>query len=87
MMCNRKEHHVEKIAGNVTLAALSNGRHHLTVYATDTIGNKGEASINFEVATFPLITVVGLVAIGVIISSSGFIIFIRSQEKKRCITT
>jgi N-acetylneuraminic acid mutarotase len=73
---------LEKISGNVTLAALSNGHHRLTVYATDTLGNKGEQTIYFEVATFPFITLVGIIAIGVIVASSGFILFTRSRELK-----
>jgi N-acetylneuraminic acid mutarotase len=73
---------VEKISGNVTLAALSNGQHQLTVYAVDMLGNKSELSVDFEVATFPLITVVGFIAIGVIISSTGVILFMQNRERK-----
>jgi N-acetylneuraminic acid mutarotase len=72
---------IEKISGNVTLAALSNGQHQLTVYAADTLGNKSEQTVNFEVATFPLISVVGFITIGVIISSTGIILFMRSRER------
>ncbi len=31
----------QEIAGNVTLAALTNGSHSLTLYATDQLGNSG----------------------------------------------
>jgi N-acetylneuraminic acid mutarotase len=74
---------IEKISGNVTLAALSNGQHQLTVFAADVLGNQAEQTVDFEVATFPLITVVGIIAIGVIISSTGFILFTRDRDRKR----
>jgi len=70
----------ELIAGNLTLAALSNGAHSLTVYATDEVGNLGEQTVYFEVAQFPFLLLVAAIVIVIIISSSGFIIFKRSKE-------
>jgi hypothetical protein len=70
----------ELIAGNLTLAALSNGAHSLTVYATDEVGNFGEQTVYFEVAQFPFLLLVAAIVIVIIISSSGFIIFKRSKE-------
>jgi len=69
----------EPIAGNVTLAALSNGSHELIVYATDQLGNSGEESIFFEISPFPIISVIATLAIVIIIVSSGFIIFKRNK--------
>ena len=70
----------ELIAGNLTLAALSNGAHRLTVYATDEVGNLGEQTVYFDVAQFPFLLLIAAITIVVIISSSGFIVFKRSKE-------
>ena len=71
---------MEPIAGNLTLAALSNGAHRLTVYATDEVGNLGEQMVYFDVAQFPFLLLVAAITIVVIISSSGFIVLKRSKE-------
>ena len=71
---------MEPIAGNLTLAALSNGAHSLTVYATDEVGNLGEQTVYFDVAQFPFLLLVAAITIVVIISSSGFIVLKRSKE-------
>ena len=70
----------ELIAGNLTLAALSNGGHRLTVYATDEVGNLGEQTVYFEVTQFPFLLVVAIITIAVIILSSGFIAYKRGKE-------
>ncbi len=41
-----------KINGNVTLPALSNGSHRLTLYATDEVGNSAEKTVYFNIAAF-----------------------------------
>jgi len=71
---------MEPIAGNLTLAALSNGAHSVTVYATDEVGNLGEQTVYFDVAQFPFVLLVAAITIVVIISSSGFIVLKRSKE-------
>jgi hypothetical protein len=72
----------ELIGGNLTLAALSNGAHRLTVYATDEVGNLGEQTVYFDVAQFPFLFLVAIITIIVIIFSSGFIVFKRGTEFK-----
>jgi N-acetylneuraminic acid mutarotase len=69
----------EPIAGNVTLAALSNGSYELIVYATDHFGNSGEESVFFEISQFPIISVIATLAIVIIIVSSAFIIIKRNN--------
>jgi len=47
------------ITGNTTLSDLSDGSHHLIVYANDTFGNMGQSTVNFAVDTLlPIVTVV-----------------------------
>ena len=71
---------MEPIAGNLTLAALSNGAHRITVYATDEVGNLGEQTVYFDVGQFPFLLVIAAITIIVIISSSGFIVLKRGKE-------
>ena len=67
------------IIGNVTLPALSNGSHRLTVYATDKVGNTGSKTVYFNIAPFPTITVVGVAATITIVAASGYILFERRK--------
>lgn len=71
----------QAIAGNVTLAALSNGPHRVTVYATDEVGNSGKQTVYFNVAPFPLVTAVAILAIAIIAGSTGFIFYKRKKER------
>jgi N-acetylneuraminic acid mutarotase len=63
------------IIGNVTLPALSDGSHHVTVYATDLIGNSGSAVVYFNITSFPFITVAATVAIATIALAAGFLFY------------
>ena len=77
------------ILGNVTLPALSNGSHRLTVYATDEVGNTGSKTVYFNVAPFPTITVVGVAASITIALAAGYLLFERRKpvtKKKKSIT-
>jgi N-acetylneuraminic acid mutarotase len=67
------------IIGNVTLPALSNGSHRLTVYATDEIGNSGSKTVYFNIAPFPTITVVGAAATITIVLAAGYLLFERRK--------
>jgi hypothetical protein len=80
------------VTGNVTLSELSNGLHHITVYANDTFGNMATSkTISFTTATaveepepFPIVTVAVAaititVAIG--ISLAGYLNKKRRKQK------
>jgi len=63
------------IIGNVTLPALTDGSHRLTVYATDEVGNADSTTVYFSIASFPFLTVVAIAAIGIIVSASGYLFY------------
>jgi N-acetylneuraminic acid mutarotase len=63
------------IVGNVTLPALSNGAHRLTLYAADALGNLTEKSVFFDVSPFPIVAIVALVAIIIIVLASGYLLY------------
>jgi N-acetylneuraminic acid mutarotase len=63
------------IIGNVTLPALSNGAHRLTLYATDNLGNLAEKTVFFNVSPFPVVTIVAVVAIVIIALSSSYLLY------------
>jgi hypothetical protein len=62
------------VVGNVTIPALMDGPHTLTVFATDLMGNSGSATVHFRVAIFPTITVVASIATVIIIVAVGYIV-------------
>ena len=75
------------IIGNVTLAALTDGSHRLTIYATDEVGNADSTTVYFSIASFPFVTVVAAVAIIIIVSASGYLFYKhrktgKSEEKE-----
>jgi hypothetical protein len=73
------------IIGNVTLPALSNGSHRLTVWATDEYGNTGSKTVYFNIAPFPTLTVVGVAASITIVLAGGYLLIPRKKsvnEKK-----
>ncbi|MDD3792125.1 MAG: kelch repeat-containing protein [Candidatus Bathyarchaeota archaeon] len=65
------------IVGNVTLVALSNGAHRLTIYAIDELGNTSNETIYFLIATFPILAVIAAVVIIIIMVAIGYILFKR----------
>jgi N-acetylneuraminic acid mutarotase len=69
------------IIGNVTLPALSDGSHHLTVYATDLVGNSNSSTVYFEIATFPTITVVAVVASATIALATSYLFLKRRKQR------
>jgi heme/copper-type cytochrome/quinol oxidase subunit 2 len=71
------------IQGNITLPALLNGGHQLTIYATDELGNEGFKTVYFDIAPFPTTTVVAVVVIIIIILLTGFLFFNRKRFEKK----
>jgi hypothetical protein len=63
------------IVGNVTLPALSNGAHRLTLYATDDLGNLAEKTVFFNVAPFPIVAIAAVVAIVIIALASSYLLY------------
>jgi hypothetical protein len=67
------------IIGNMSLVALSNGAHRVTVFATDEVGNNAEETVYFNIAPFPWLVVVAVLTIIIIVVSVGFIFFKRRK--------
>ena len=63
------------ILGNVTLPALSDGSHRITVYATDDLGNTSDQKMYFTIATFPTVLVVAALVIIIIALAAAYIFF------------
>ena len=71
------------IIGNVTLPALSNGSHRLTVYATDEVGNTGSKTVYFNISPFPTVTVVGVAASITIAFAAGYLFWERRKPSSK----
>jgi len=71
------------IVGNVTLPALSNGKHSLTVYATDEVGNTGSKTVYFDISPFPTVLVVGVVVSITIAFAAGYIVYERRKPSHK----
>jgi hypothetical protein len=67
------------IIGNVTLPALPNGSHSLTVYATDELGNSGSETVYFNIEPFPMIMATAIVATITIVLAAGYL-FLKRRE-------
>ncbi len=65
----------QAIIGNVTLVALSNGGHYVTVYATDDLGNSAQEKVYFNIAPFPVLLLVATIVIMIIVVAAGYILF------------
>jgi len=63
------------VTGNVTLPALLNGPHSLTVYATDSLGNEGSKTVDFNISPFPTIPIVAVVVVAIIILTTGYLFY------------
>ena len=63
------------IIGNVTLPALSNGSHRLTLYATDELGNSAQKTVSFNIAPFPIVMVAAASATVTIALAGGYLFF------------
>jgi parallel beta-helix repeat protein len=70
------------IAGNATLAVLSQGSHNVVVFANDTAGNAGASNVvYFNVAPFPFIQVVAVIVTIVIFVAAVLIYFKRPKKQ------
>jgi N-acetylneuraminic acid mutarotase len=67
------------IVENVTLPALSEGSHRLTIYATDSLGNAGSKTVYFNIAPFPIIAVVAVLATITIVLASVYLFLKRRK--------
>jgi hypothetical protein len=65
--------------GNLTLVALSNGGHYITVYAIDSLGNASEDTVYFEVAPFPWLLLIAVLVIVIIVVAGGYLFFKRKK--------
>jgi N-acetylneuraminic acid mutarotase len=63
------------IIGNVTLPALPDGSHRLTVYATDEVGNSASKTVYFNITSFPFIEVVAIIATTTIALAAGYLVY------------
>ena len=68
------------VIGNVTLPALSDGSHRLTVYATDEMGNSAEETVYFNIASFPMVGVAAAIAIITIALAAGYLFLKRRKS-------
>ncbi|MDR0461302.1 MAG: hypothetical protein LBH62_07770 [Nitrososphaerota archaeon] len=72
------------ITGNITIPALPDGDHVITVYATDELGNLGTSDeITFTIATFPISKVAITILVIMILITSGYLAI---KHKKTNIT-
>jgi hypothetical protein len=67
------------IIGNVTLPALTNGSHRLTIYATDEYGNNGSKTVYFNIAPFPTLTIVAVAASITIVIAGAYLLIPRKK--------
>jgi hypothetical protein len=68
------------VAGNVTLAVLTEGSHNLTFYATDLVGNTGDSeTVYFVIAPFPTVLVVAVAVTITIAVVAGYLLLKRRK--------
>ncbi|MGE5532712.1 MAG: kelch repeat-containing protein [Bacillota bacterium] len=70
-----------KINGNLTLPALSNGPHSITVYATDEVGNSAQKAVSFNIDPLPIVTYVAGATVVTIILATCYLL-IKQKIKK-----
>jgi N-acetylneuraminic acid mutarotase len=71
------------VTGNVTLPALSEGSHSLTVYAEDEVGNIGTSkTIYFNIQLFPTTLVIAIIATAVIAAAGSYLFLKRRKTAK-----
>jgi N-acetylneuraminic acid mutarotase len=71
----------EKVAlvGNITLPAIPQGQHTLTIYATDQLGNVASKTVTFTIYVFPVFWIVGTSAIIIIILAGSYLLIKRKK--------
>jgi hypothetical protein len=70
-----------KINGNLTLPALANGPHSITVYSTDEVGNSSQKAVSFNIAPFPIVTYVAAASVITIILAACYLIIKQKISK------
>ncbi len=70
-----------KINGNLTLPALANGPHSLTVYATDEVDNSAQKMISFDIAPFPIVTYVAVITVTTILLATCYLLIKQKMKK------
>ncbi len=73
----------KSIEGNVTIPALPNGGHHLTLYATDDMGNSAEETVYFDISPFPFVPVVGALLVVIIVVAAGYLFYKRRKTDRK----
>ncbi len=72
------------VTGNVTLAALSEGSHHITFYAIDLVGNIGASkTVYFDIAPFPTVLVVAVAVTITIAVAAGYLLLKRRKTTSK----
>jgi len=73
------------VTGNTTLTSLSNGLHHIAVYAKDTLGNEGASeTISFTVEVpelFPTTLVATASATSLGIVGLGLLVYFKKRKR------
>ncbi|MCW3996261.1 MAG: hypothetical protein NWE98_08975 [Candidatus Bathyarchaeota archaeon] len=72
-----------EIVGNVTLPAISNGNHRLTVYASDLLGNTASTDVYFNITPFPIVAVAAALSIVTILLAAGYIFLKHRKSEKK----
>ena len=73
----------QTIEGNVTLPALTNGSHHVTIYVTGVYGLSSSRTVYFNVAPFPTLTLVGIAASVIIVVASGYLLLPKRKPAEK----
>ncbi|MGO8805694.1 MAG: Kelch repeat-containing protein [Candidatus Bathyarchaeia archaeon] len=68
------------IVGNVTIAALANGSHRITIYVNGEYGLSNSKTVYFNIAPFPTLTVVGISASVIIVIASAYLLLPRKKQ-------
>jgi len=71
------------LSGNVTLPALSQGGHRLTIYATDEVGNSSEETVHFSIDQFPFVYIVAIIVIIIIVVATVYLLYKRKNTKAK----
>ncbi len=74
---------IVEIDGNVTLPALTNGSHRLTIYAVDEVGNSGSKTVYFSIMPFPTILAAALIATIIIVVASVYLFMKRRKGSRK----
>jgi N-acetylneuraminic acid mutarotase len=82
------DQHEIPITGNITLPALSNGKHSIIINAIDELGNAGSSNkVTFTIATFPIFKVSTAITVTIIILAAIYLIFKRIKTGNRTLKT